>query len=221
MNKTFIRIALAAIVTINMPSDSFAQSNILGNLKNVATQAASKVVSDKTGNSTLGNIVSNLLGTSKVTEASIVGTWTYSEPCLVAESKNVLSNVAATAATTKAQEMMKQGLTKAGITAGKMKLEFAQDKTLKITAGKKVINATYALSGSDLSVTFKNLKKTVKMNCKVNAGNLQLAMDSKKLLTVVNAVAAQASQASAAIGSVGTLLNSVDGLYTGLQFTKN
>jgi len=221
MKKSFIKAAFAAIVAINMPAVSNAQS-ILDNLKNAASSAVSSAAS-KSGNSTvssLASVVTNLIGTSTVSQSSLVGTWSYSEPCLVAESKNVLSNVAATAAATKAQKNLKAGLTKAGITAGKMKLVFNQDNTVKITVGTKTVSGTYTVSGSDLTITLKTIKKSFKMNCKLSSGNLQLSMNATKLLSFVNAVAAKAAVASSSISSVSSLLNNVDGLYVGLQFTK-
>ena len=158
--------------------------------------------------------------TSTVSQSSLVGTWTYSEPCLVAESKNILSNVAVTAAAEKAQKSLKDALTKAGITSGKLTLTFNKDNTVKATVGTKTVSGTYAVSGSDLTITFTTIKKTVKMNCKLSSGNLQLAMNATKLLTFVNAVAAKASAASSSLSAVSSVLKNVDGLYVGLQFSK-
>lgn len=221
MNKTFIKAALAAIVAFNMPTASNAQS-ILDGLKNAASSAVNSAA-NKSGNSglsTLAGVVTGILGTSKVSQSSLVGTWTYSEPCLVAESNDILSNVAATAAATKAQKSLNSGLQKAGITAGKMKLNFKQDNTVAITVGSKTVNGTYAVSGSDLTITLKTIKKSFKMNCKLSSGNLQLSMNATKLLNFVNAVAAQAATASTSLAAVSSTLKNVNGLYAGLQFTK-
>lgn len=215
MKKTFIGAAVAAMVAFAVPANSNAQS-LLGSLKNVASQAASKA----TGSSVVGDIVSNLLGTGKVSEKSIVGTWSYTEPCLVAESENILSGVAATAAASKAKTYMEQGLTKAGFTKGKVKVTFDDKKNVTILAGTKTVKGTYAIKDSDLTITFLVSKKSVTMNCKLDGGNLQLAMKADRLLSFVNTVAASAASASQTLGTVSTLLKSVDGLYVGLTFSK-
>lgn len=216
MKKSFLTMAVAAIVAFSMPTDSNAQS-LLGSLKNVASQAASKA----TGSSVVGDIVSNLLGTGKVSEKSLVGTWSYSEPCLVAESENILSGVAATAAASKAKTYMEQGLTKAGFTKGKVKVTFDEKKNVTIVVGSKTVKGTYAINGTDLTIKFLLTKKQVTMNCKLDGGNLQLAMKADRLLTLINNVAASASSASQTLGTVSTLLKSVNGLYVGLEFSKN
>ncbi len=80
--------------------------------------------------------------------------------------------------------------------------------------------ATYKLDGSDLHLTLTSVKKTIKMNCKLSAGKLQLAMKADKLLTLVNTVSSTAAAASTSLATLNTLLKNVDGLYVGLQFTK-
>ena len=220
MNSTS-KLALAAILALSVPAASSAQS-LLDNLKNAASSAVNSAAS-KTGNSTVStvaNTLTKLLGTSTVSQSSLVGTWTYTEPCIVAESKNLLSNVALTAATTKAEKSLAAGLAKAGVTAGKLKLTFNQDKTVSITVGDKTVGGTYAVSGSDLTITLKTVKKSFKMNCKLSSGNLQLAMNATKLMPFINAVAAKAASASSSLAAVSTTLKNVDGLYTGLQFKK-
>ena len=89
-----------------------------------------------------------------------------------------------------------------------------------MTVGKKTVAATYKIEGSDLSLTFTKVKKTIKMNCKLSGGKLQLAMKTDKLLTFVNTVSSTAAAASSSLGTLNSLLKNVEGLYVGLQFSK-
>ncbi len=218
MKKSILKVALAAAVAFIMPTASNAQLGDL--LKGAATKAVSKATGNSQTGSTIANVLTSLIGTGKVSASSLVGTWTYDSPCIAAESSNILTQAAATAAASKAQSQLNNALTKAGIKAGTMKIAFDDCGKATITIGKKSVSATYKVEGSDILLTFTKIKKTIKMNCKLSGGKLQLAMKADKLLTLVNAVSSTAASASSALSTLNTLLKNVNGLYVGLQFSK-
>ena len=96
--------AIAALAMIN--SVNVQAQDILGTLKNAAATAASK-----SDNSTVAAI-GNLLGTSSVSAADLVGTWNYSQPAVAFESKNVLTNVGTAAASSAIEKKLATYLTK-------------------------------------------------------------------------------------------------------------
>lgn len=216
MKTTLRTFMLAAALTLFSASGN--AQGILGNLKDAAINAAAGAVNNATGNSTVGNIITSLLGTGNVSPSSIAGTWSYTEPCFVAESEDILSNVASNALVGKAQTYLKSGLTKAGMTQGKVIATFDADGNVTFVVNGKKIAGTYTIDGADLNVTI--LKRTFKINCKLSAGNLQLALDISKLLSFVNTVSSSAAQASGSLSSLTSLLSNVKGLYAGLQFSK-
>ena len=113
MKKSILKVALAAAVAFCMPTASNAQ---LGDLiKGAASTAVSKATGNSETGSTIANVVTSLIGTSKVSESNIIGTWNYESPCIAAESSNVLSKATAAAAASKAQTKLNDALTKAGI----------------------------------------------------------------------------------------------------------
>ena len=132
----------------------------------------------------------------------------------------MLSKATAAAAASKAQTKLNDALTKAGIKPGAMKITFEKGGKATVAVGKKTVAATYKIEGSDLSLTFTKVKKTIKMNCKLSGGKLQLAMKTDKLLTFVNTVSSTAAAASSSLGTLNSLLKNVEGLYVGLQFSK-
>lgn len=218
MKKTILKVAFAAAVAFCMPTASNAQ---LGDLiKGAASTAVNKATGNSQTGTTIANVVTSLIGTSKVSEANIIGTWNYESPCIAAESSNVLSKATAAAAASKAQTQLNNALTKAGIKPGAMKITFEKDGKASVVVGKKTVAATYKVEGTDLILTFTKMKKTVKMNCKLSGGKLQLAMKTDKLLTLVNTISSTAAAASSSLGTLSTLLKNVEGLYVGLQFSK-
>ena len=62
-----------AFVALGMMVCGNANAQLENILKSVAGEAAA-------------NVVGNLLGTSKVSEKSMVGTWSYNQPCVAFET---------------------------------------------------------------------------------------------------------------------------------------
>lgn len=243
MKKNMMKMALVALVAFVMPTTMNAQlggllKNVLGGSKDEKTtteqtttttttssgNAITNILTGITGSSSTAsavtNIVGNLLGTSKVSEASLEGTWVYSEPCVAFESDDVLSKLGGSVASTKVEEKLNSALTKAGIKAGKLTITFNSDKTFVLMLGKKKVNGTYEVNGADLLLTFKMPAKTIKTNVKLSLGTLQIAMNADKLLEIVNFIATKASAYSSQMATVSSLLGNYKGMYLGLKFNK-
>lgn len=231
------RIVLTAVAMMAMGSISVEAQSVTDVLKGLAGQAVSKVA-EKSGNSTLGNVVANLLGTTTVSKNSLKGTWSYTQPCIAVESQNILTNIGGTAVTGKLEQKMQTYLDKAGFTAGKVSITFGDNNSATITAMGKKIPCTYSVEGSNLTLKLGSGKlnaltggklssaekfTTVKLNCKVTGGTLQIATESKKFATLMNDILSKAGSASgsAAISSISSLTSSVQGIYLGLKFERN
>ena len=189
-------------------------------LKNVAGEAINKA----TGNSTVGNVaadlVGNLLGTAEVTEKTLVGTWSYSQPCVAFESENVLASLGSSVVSTKVENTMQNGLTKVGFTSGKVIMTLKEDKTGTIQFNGKAVDINWTVEETNLKLTFPIINKGVTMNVKQTGGELQVAMKSDKLLTLLNAITQKAGTVNSSLGTLNTLTKNVKGMYMGLKFTK-
>ena len=210
MKKTIIKIALMAMVAFFVPNTMNAQlSDILNAIKGSSSTA-----------NTVTNIVGNLLGSSKVSEASLKGTWVYTEPCIAFESDDVLSKLGGSVASSKIEDKFNTALTKAGIKPGNMTITFNADKTFSMTVGTKTMSGTYTVSNSDLNLTFKMPAKTIKTNVKLSLGTLQIAMNTDKMLDIVSAIATKASAYSSQMATISSLLGNYKGMYLGMKFNK-
>ena len=209
-----------AFVALGMMFCGNANAQLGDLLKNVAGEAINKA----TGNSTVGNVaadlVGNLLGTAEVTEKTLVGTWSYSQPCVAFESENVLATLGSSVVSTKVEKTMQNGLTKVGFTSGKVVMTLNEDKTGTIQYNGKPVNINWAVEGTNLKLTFPIVNKGVTMNVKQTGGELQVAMKSDKLLTLLNAITEKAGTVNGSLGTLNTLTKNVKGMYMGLKFTK-
>lgn len=217
MKKNMLKMAFVAL---GMMFCGNANAQLGDLLKNVAGEAINKA----TGNSTVGNVaadlVGNLLGTAEVTEKTLVGTWSYSQPCVAFESENVLATLGSSVVSTKVEKTMQNGLTKVGFTSGKVVMTLNEDKTGTIQYNGKPVNINWAVEGTNLKLTFPIVNKGVTMNVKQTGGELQVAMKSDKLLTLLNAITEKAGTVNSSLGTLNTLTKNVKGMYMGLKFTK-
>jgi hypothetical protein len=239
MKKTIL--ILTAMLAIGT-AQSNAQ-NILDVLKSLGSSSnteqtdSTKSTSTSTSNvlGGLGNLVAGLLGTDKVNQKSIVGTWNYAKPAVVFESEDLLTNVGGMAAGKAVEEKLQTYLDKIGFTAGKVKMTFNEDGTGKITYGSKNIPFQWSVADSDLTINLasgtlsmftssSNLSKytSFKMNCKVNLTNIQLSFKADKLLQFISKVVSAAGTATnnSTISTITGLANKVDGMYLGLTLEK-
>lgn len=210
MKKTIIKIAIVAITAFIAPATMNAQlSEILNAIKGSSSTA-----------NTVTDIVGNLLGSGKVSEASLKGTWVYTEPCIAFESNDVLSKIGGSVASTKIEDKFNAALTKAGIKPGNVTITFNEDKTFAITVGKKTFSGTYEINESELDLTFKTTGRTIKTNVKLSLGTLQIAMNADKMLDIVSTIATKASAYSSQMATISSLLGNYKGMYLGMKFNK-
>lgn len=213
MKRNILKTVFVATMALLMPSTMSAQLDELTNILGSVTGKSSKA-------KTVTDVLGNLLGTSKLTEQNLIGTWVYTQPCVAFESENVLSNIGGTVAASKVEDKMTKALSKAGIKEGKFSITFNADKTFQMTVGKKNIAGTYQVSDSDVLLTFNSPQKTIKTNGKITVGTLQLAMNADKMLEIVNTIASKASAYSSQMGNISTVLSQYKGMYLGMKFQK-
>jgi hypothetical protein len=239
MKKTLFIIATMLTMSV---TQSNAQS-FLDVLKGLGSSSKSEQTETEKSSSSsasnllsgLGNIVSGLLGTDKVSENSLMGTWSYKQPAIVFESENVLANVGGMAAGKAAEQKLQTYLNKIGFTEGKVKMTFNEDGTGKVTYANKDIPFQWSASDSDLTIklgssTISALASSsklgkytsFKMNCKVSLNSIQLSFKADKLLSFVSKIVSAAGKATnnSTISSITSLANKVDGMYLGLTLEK-
>ena len=217
MKKNMLKVALLALGMMVCGNANAQLSNVL---KSVAGTAISKATGNSTAGDVASDLIGNLLGTSKVSEKSLVGTWSYNQPCVAFESEDVLTTLGSSMVSKKVESTMQKGLTKVGFNSGKVVMTLKEDKTGTIEFNGKNIIVNWAVDGSDLKLTFPIVDKGVTMNAKLTGSELQLAMKADKLLTLLNTITEKTSMVNSSLGTLNTLTKNVKGMYMGLKFTK-
>ena len=232
------KIVFAIMTLMSMGFAEADAQDIKDLLKGVASEAI-KTAGEKSGNSTVSgvtDVIANLLGNKTVSQKSLVGTWSYTEPAVAFESKNILTQIGGSAASSKIEKTMASYLSKIGFTSGKVSMTFSQDGTGYLTFASKKVPFTYTLSGSDVQIklgsrSVSSVSKissqlgkysTFTMNCKITGSELQLATKSSQLAQFLQKLASAAGKVSSstAVSAVSGLANKVEGVYLGLKFKK-
>lgn len=185
-----------------------------------------KIVNAVTGNSTVGNaitnIADNLLGTASVSQQSLVGTWTYAAPCLALESENALANMGGSVVAAPVEKKLTGILEKTGMKPGQVTLVFNEDGTMTAQMGKSpAVNLKWSVEGNTLTVTKELVKPiSIKCNVKMTTSGMQLAVESKKLMSLINTICSTASNVTSSVGAISALVGNYQGVQIGMKFDK-
>ena len=127
------------VLMMTMTISMHAHAQLKNILKNVASEAISTATSGSAASDVLNGLASKLLGTDTICSKNLVGTWTYTEPCVTFESENLLTSVGSTLAGQKVESALAKQLTAIGFTKGKLVLTLNADSTGVISlSGKEV-----------------------------------------------------------------------------------
>lgn len=158
----------------------------------------------------------NIIGTKNVAADSIEGTWHYAEAALTYKNAELEKSFEAMPPVAKGKVYLQKGLTKAGFSSENTSVTITSDGKFSMTIGQKTFNATYTIEGSNIII--KGARKALTTNISVSGGKLQLALSASQVLALVKA--SSAVQATTNLSTVVGLIDSMEGVYVGLVFTK-
>lgn len=196
---------------------------ILSALVLTATAASAQSWLDsflKVATEKVGDVIT---GTSSAASFDIKGSWKYQGVAISASSENVLTSLATSAGAGTIEKKCDDLLAKAGIKAGAATLNFKEDGSFTLNAGKINLPGTWTKEGSKLTINFAKLF-TFKLvgTIKTTSTGCQLLFDAdkfvgfiSKVLEVVNKVANNST-----LASVQQMLANADGVQLGFKLAK-
>jgi hypothetical protein len=167
---------------------------------------------------TLANAFTSVIGLDKVTKQGLVGTWHYDSPGCAFTSKNLLAKAGGEVAATKIEQEMAPYLQKVGINAKNTTITFNEDGSFQATIAGTSFGGTWTLEESTAKVTMKGLLMSVNCYAKREYGGIALLFESKKLLTVLQFMAAMSGNDT--VQKVGELSKNYDGIRLGFDMKK-
>ena len=144
MKKTFISLAAAlscAVLTScgGLGTMGAANGSSLGSdlLTSLATSALTGNTGANATGSLLGNIISTFASGISTNQNTIIGTWSYTQPCVQFESESLLAKAGGTLVANKVETTLATYYQKVGIKPGAFQMAFGQDGTLQYAIGSR------------------------------------------------------------------------------------
>lgn len=186
--------------------------DILGGIAN-----ASGVTATTSGSDLISNLTSVFSSNKQASTNSLVGTWEYTEPAIVFESDNFLTNAGAKLVSNKLEKNIQTHLTKYGIKPGALKFTFKEDGTFTEVLGTKTMQGTWKVESSKLLLTYGGIK-TVTITTQLDGKNLMFVTNATKMLEMFKSFGSKSTNTN--LKTITSLMKSVKGMQAGLTLTK-
>lgn len=195
--KTMIKsLCLVALITIS------AQNAVAQDLKSI-----------------LGGLVKQAVGDKTTTEATIIGTWTYTGPECQFESENMLAKAGGEVAAQTVEEKMLPIYKKTGIDG--CQYTFNSDKTFSCTIKGKTTSGTYTFDNEAKTITMKSRLgiKTVAY-VTVTGSTMSLVFNADKLMSALKVISGTLASASTTAATISEVAKSYSGMRIGFELKK-
>lgn len=167
---------------------------------------------------TLANAFTSVIGMDKVTQRGLVGTWHYHGPGCAFTSENLLAKAGGEVAATKIEQELTPYFQKTGLSAQNTYVNFNEDGTFKASIAGKSFSGNWTLEEKTAKVTMKTLLLPINCYAKREYGGIALLFESKKLLNVLQVLAAMSGNDT--VKKVGDLSKNYDGIRLGFDMKK-
>lgn len=189
---------------------------------NQSNRQNSKVLGDifgaVTNGTAIGNVITSVIGLDKVTQQQIQGTWKYKGPGCAFSSEQALAKAGGEIAAVQVEEKLKPYYDNLKITAGNTWFTFNEDQSFKAQVADKSISGTYTLNEKDGQMTLKTLLFSINGYAKREVGGISILFESKKLLTIFQAIAAISG--NQALEGIGEISKNYDGVRIGFDLKR-
>lgn len=168
------------------------------------------------GNSeTIGNVITSVLGLTKVSQRDIIGNWSYYQPGCAFTTEQLLKKAGGELAAAEIKTKVKPYYDKAGVSAENTKISFGEDGRFTAVIAGKQFSGTYTYDEAQSKISMKSLLFTVNCYAKKNAGSMAFLFESSKLLTVLQGLSAISG--STELQTIGELAKQYDGVRIGFD----
>lgn len=171
-----------------------------------------------TNGQTIGNVLSSVIGLDKPTQAELIGTWKYRQPGVAFTSENLLAKAGGEVAATTAKEKLAAYYSGIGINSGNTYFQFTQDGQFAAKVDGTPLSGTYTYDPEKCLITMKTLLFSLPAYAKKTSGGMSILFESKKLLTVLQAVSAISGNQT--LSTIGDLSKNYDGIRLGFDMTR-
>ena len=167
---------------------------------------------------TIANVFSSVIGMDKLSQRGLIGSWNYSGPGCAFTSENLLAKAGGEVAATKIEQELQPYYDKLGLSSSNTRITFNEYQTFSAVIAGKSLSGKYTFDENNAKITMQTLLFSFNCYAKREYGGISLLFESKKLLTVLQAVALMSGNDTAQ--KVGELSKNYDGVRLGFDMKQ-
>ena len=167
---------------------------------------------------TIGNVISSVIGTNKLTQTQLIGKWNYYGPGVAFTSEKALANAGGEVVAAQIKEKLLPTYKALGLAASNTVFTYNEDKTFSANIKGIPLSGTYSYDENSGKITFKTLLLSFNGYAKRNANGIAILFEAKQLLKVLQTITALSGNQTLEV--IGEVSKQYDNLRLGFDVTK-
>ncbi len=176
------------------------------------------VLGAATSGGTITNVLLDVIGLNKMSEADILGTWRYAEPGIAFTSQNALQKAGGQVISGTLKQKLLPTYQSVGVSSSNTTFTFAQDGTFSGKLLGKALSGTYTFNPESGAIQLKTLLFSTPAYLTRTSCGMSLTFESKKLLQAIQIVGAMSGNQT--LGAISEVAGSYDGIRLGFDMSR-
>ncbi|MDY3749528.1 MAG: DUF4923 family protein [Sodaliphilus sp.] len=169
------------------------------------------------GSNALGGLLDLVVGSVKLSQTDIIGTWSYVEPACAFTSENLLAKAGGSVAAKTVNEKLLPVYKSLHISSGNTQLTFNENGQFTGKIGGFPMSGTYTFDAANGLVKMKSLT-TFTAHLTRSTQGMNFTFESKKILTLLQTVSALSGNTS--LSTIGDISKQFSGVRLGFAMKK-
>ena len=169
------------------------------------------------GSNALGGLLDLVVGSVKLSQADIIGTWSYVEPACAFTSENLLAKAGGSVAAKTVNEKLQPVYNSLHISSGNTQLTFNENGQFTGKIGGFPMSGTYTFDAANGLVKMKSLT-TFTAHLTRSTQGMNFTFESKKILSLLQTVSALSGNTT--LSTIGDISKQFNGVRLGFAMKK-
>lgn len=167
---------------------------------------------------TIGDAISSVIGSNKLTKSQLYGTWKYNGPGCAFTSNSALAKAGGEVVASQIKAKLKEDYNKVGFTSRNTQITFNKDNTFTAYVDGKKFSGNYTYDESSNALRLTGLLLSLNGYATRNSQGVAILFESKKLLTLIQTMATMSGNAT--LSSIGEISKNYNGVRLGFDMAK-
>lgn len=185
---------------------------------NAGTDVLNGVIGVLNNASTIGDVISSVIGSNNLTKSQLYGTWKYNGPGCAFTSNSALAKAGGEVVASQIKSKLKEDYSKVGFTSKNTQITFNKDNTFTAYVDGKKFSGNYTYDESTNALKLSGLLLSLNGYATRNSQGVAILFESKKLLTLIQTMASMSGNAT--LSSIGEISKNYNGVRLGFDMAK-